>query len=646
MSAEHLAQLQNLLETEDFQSIMDQADPIANELGNLLKSKEKSEKENSEAEDEEADDASSADAEVNADEVQTDDAAETEVAAEQGDEAADDASDAIAEVNAEEVQTDEAAETEVTAEQSSEEEPASEVAEPDEESDSEDGLSAEESEEFYRLIKEVVDAYRTKKSAFYKAKKEAEEKNLDTKKALLEEMQQLIQGEENIGRAYNRISELHEEWKNIGDVPRAKYPEIQVAYSRLNEQFYYNISMYKELREHDFKRNSQLKLDIIEKLTAVAALDSIREMEKQIKKLQAEWEAIGPTRQEEWEEIKEKYWSKVKVIYAKIREHYDDRRSKQTEHLEVKKELLAKVITLVETVPDNHKAWEAQTKSLLALQTEWKGVGYAGKSESEEVWKLFRENCDDFFNRKKAFYNDRRSEFDGFTEKKRALVEKAEALKESTDWINTSKALIQLQKEWKKIGNAGPRHEHKLWKGFRSACDHFFEARKNKDAEKELEFVKNQEVKEALIKTIEAYKAGDDVKQTVADLKAFSADFNKAGHVPSAAKDGIYKAYKAALDKHYDGLDMDANEKEKMLFEARVEQMKGSPQSDKLLDQEAFKIRRKINDLKEEILQFENNLGFFANSKGAEKIIADVQKKIDKNRALIDGLKVKLKALN
>lgn len=613
------------------------ADPIVEELSKLLKEsaqEESAEEENTENETEAPAEESStevtpeapaADAPVEA-EVPVAETSEetTEVAKEAVEEAEPAAETAVADAPSE----PEAEATEEVGEESSEEEQPVADADP---------VDAE--------IASLLDAYRTKKKAYFAAKKAQEEKNWEEKQALIKEMQELIQQEENIGRAYNRINEIREAWKEIGDVPRAKYPEMQVTYSKLNEQFYYNINIYKELREHDFKRNAQLNREVIEKLDGLLKLDSIRETEKQIKKLQADWEAIGPTNQDEWEEIKDAYWTRVKSIYNKIREFYDERRTGQEANLQAKRELLTKVEELTASTPESHKGWEAQTKSLLGLQADWKKVGFAGKGEAEEVWTKFRGVCDAFFAAKKVFYDGRRSEFDDQRDKKKALVEKAEALKDSEDWINTSKALIQLQKQWKQIGNAGPRHEHKLWTAFRAACDYFFDARKAKEAEKDAEFVKNLEVKQEMIKKIEAYKPADDPKQVMADLKALSKEFNAIGHVPSANKDEIYKAYKAALDAHYDSINLDKEEKEKFLFEARMEQLKGSPDADRLLDKERGKLRSKISELNTEIIQFENNLGFFANSKGAEKIIADVQVKIDKNKAEIEAIKMKMRMM-
>ena len=502
-----------------------------------------------------------------------------------------------------------------------------------------------EAETLAQTAEAAVKAFQEKKHAWQREVREEEKKNLMLKKELIAELGKLVADEENIGKAFSAHKSIHERWSEVGNIPRKNYQDIQAEYSKLNEQFYYNIGIYKELREHDLRRNSQKKKDIIAALDGVIALESIRETEAEIKRLQAEWEGIGPTFQEEWEGIKEAYWTKAKEVYKKIQLFYDDRKASQAENLAAKKALLEKAEAVVNQANETPKDWEAHTKELIALQAEWKTIGFAARAENEAVWKAFRAVCDDFFNRKKEHYSARNEVYDANRDRKRVLVDKANELKDSTDWKETSNAIIRLQKDWKAIGSAGQRNEHKLWKQFRGACDHFFDAKKAHYAKQDEGYKGNLTAKEELIKKIEAYKPAADAKETIDGLKAFSAEFNAIGHVPRDEKDRIYKAYKAALDVHYDQLDMGKKEKEAILFQAKLDQLQQSANPGRMLDQEREHIRKDINKLQDEILQYENNLGFFANSKGAEKIIADVQKKIDKNKGLIDELKAKMKLI-
>jgi len=491
----------------------------------------------------------------------------------------------------------------------------------------------------------VITRYKDKRSAWKKKIREEELANLKQKETLLEELETLIKEEENIGKAYNRMGEIRELWNAIGHVPRDKFQETQANFGRLNEDFYYNINMYKELRQFDLKRNLEQKLELIARLDEIAKLETSQELEPEIRKVQAEWDQVGPTSREDWEEVKEAYWSKVKEIYTRIRGYYEDRRKSMAENLELKKALLEKTKVVAAQECEAHKDWESVTQELLTIQKEWKSIGFANRKDNEKIWAEFREVCNQFFDAKKEYYNDRNEVFAGSRDKKKALIDKAEALKDSTDWKDTADKLKRLQADWKRVGSAGPRFENKLWRRFRGACDHFFDSRTAHFAEQDKAYEGNLTSKLELIAKIEGHTLNEDTKEALASLRQFSADFNALGHVPMKEKEKVYTAYKAALDTHYAKLKMDSKDKEAMLLSVRLDQLKQSPNAERMLKLESEKVRGKIKDLNDEITQYENNLGFFANSKGAEKIIADVHQKIEVHRKTIEGLKAQLKQI-
>ncbi len=498
-------------------------------------------------------------------------------------------------------------------------------------------------EEFF----EINRVFQMKRKDAVDLKKELQENNLKTKRALISQLSDVIQNEENIGKAYNAHKEIHEKWKLTGDIPREKRDDIQAEYSRLLESFFYNMKIYKELKEHDLHRNEQLKLEVINKIQALLDLDSMKETETQLKALQNEWDEIGPVGESEWEKMKEAYWGNVKAIYAKINVFYDERRTVLTENIDKKKELIEKVKSTIQGTEEytTSKEWEAKTTELLAIQEEWKHVGFGPKKENEEVWKEFRSECDVFFNAKKEFFNTLRDESKHLVDAKQKLIDKAKELNSSTDWKETSNKLIQLQKEWKGIGHTGHRTEQKLWKDFRAACDVFFNARQALFAEKDKENEANLNEKQALIDTINIYEIGEDKKQGIADLKEFASKFNAIGHVPIKMKDKIYNDFKKAMDGHYEKLKLEGAEKEKVMFQAKMDTFKASPNSGRLLDKEMSDIRRQIDSIKQENIQFENNLGFFGRSAGAEKMKKDFEIKIEKNKERIEELKRKLKLI-
>lgn len=494
---------------------------------------------------------------------------------------------------------------------------------------------------------EVYDQYRQKRKDAIDSRNAVEEKNLQTKRSLIKKLQEVVTKEENIGAAFSSFKEIQEEWKEVGDIPRNKRSDIQSEYSKLLEDFFYNIKIYKELKEHDFHRNKQLKEDVISKLKELNKAESIKEVESQLKLLQNQWDEIGPVPNDEWETIKGAYWTEVRSAYERINRFYEDRRAKQVENITKKEELIKRTSDILEGIEDlDHvKGWDSRTKKILDIQKEWKTIGFGPRKENEEVWKKFRSICDEFFAAKKAFFEKAQVEFDAVAEKKKALIDKAHELKSSTNWKETSKQLVQLQKQWKQLGHSGKRHEQKLWRQFRSACDAFFNARQAHFKEKDKEFETNLKEKEALIKEISSAKLPEEKKEALAILKDLSTRFNNLGMVPKADKDRIFKSFKEAMDAHYRSLKLEGKEKEETLFRARLETLQASPDSFRKFQDLKSGMRKDIDKLKKEITQLENNLGFFANSKGADALKKEVEKKIRKAQDQIEGIKAKMKLI-
>lgn len=498
-------------------------------------------------------------------------------------------------------------------------------------------------DEFYTIYNQ----YKEKRNKAIADKNAAQEDCLRQKRTLLSRLKTLVENEEHIGAAFGEYKAIHEEWKKVGDIPRDKRDKIQSEYSHLLEDFFYNMKIYRELKEHDLHRNEQVKEEVIAKVKALLDVTSIKEVEKNIKVYQNEWEETGPVDRDKWEGLKKAYLDNVRSIYERINKHYDEKRAIQQENLEKKGLLLTKVKSLTATLEDikSSKDWEVSTYEMLEVQKAWKEIGFAPKKENEEIWKLFRAECDVFFDAKKAFYEVLRSEFDKLAEQKQKLIDQASALKDSTDWKNSTERIIQLQKRWKNIGNAGQKNEQRLWKEFRAVCDHFFNAKSEFYAQKDKENEGNLALKQALISEMEAYKIPTEKSDALQALKNFANKFNEIGHVPLSNKDEVFKAYKTVLDKLYGELNIEGEEKEKILFEARIDTIKASPNAGKLLDKEKVELRKKIEELKGTITQYENNLGFFANSKGANALKEDVEKKIEHSKTKIEEIKRKLKLI-
>lgn len=498
-------------------------------------------------------------------------------------------------------------------------------------------------ESFHELYKE----YRAKRKVIVDQKNEVEAANLATKRSLIHKLKDVIQNEENIGAAFGSLKEIQEKWKTIGDIPREKRDEVQTEYSKLIEDFFYNINIYKQLKDHDLHRNSQMKNAVILELEKLDEESNIKELEHKLKALQHDWEDIGPVTNEEWEALKEKYWTVVRKNYDRINAYFEERRNALQKNIELKQALLAKTTTFVAELPEqlDVKGWDQKTAELLAIQEEWKQIGFGPKKENEEVWKAFRTQCDLFFAKKKEFFGDIQEEYNKIAVQKQGLIEEAKQLEQSTDWKNTANKLKQLQVRWKKLGHSGQRNEQKLWKEFRSCCDAFFNNRETHFKQMDAEFEGNLAAKKELVAKIEAFKLPADSKEAITSLQQFANDFAAIGRVPMKEKDAVYNQYKKALDQHYAALKLEGAEKEKVMFKAKLDTLAGSPDSSRLFSREKQDLRAKIDQLRGDIIQFENNLGFFANSKGADALKQDVMKKIDKAKSEIESIKAKIKMI-
>ncbi|MEY4288470.1 MAG: hypothetical protein RLZZ30_558 [Bacteroidota bacterium] len=512
------------------------------------------------------------------------------------------------------------------------------------------GLSYEEVD--YRPLKEaffeVFKSFQEKRKKQVELKTALENENLKQKKALIERLKDVIENEEKIGTAFTAYKEIHENWKKVGDIPRDKREAIQKEYSRLLEIFFYNIKIYKELKDHDYKRNQQLKEALIFKLKQLRTSNlPVREAEANLRALQDEWEEIGPVQNEEWESLKNAYWETVRGVYEKFNEHYEQQRVVLKENIDAKKALIQQLAEITKDIEaiQTAKDWDAKTKEVLAFQEAWKKIGFGSRKENEQVYQEFRKHCDLFFQAKKDFSKEIESKFKDVADKKRTLIEEAKALSQSQDWKNTSEKLIRLQKQWKESGNAGHRFENKLWTEFRGACNVFFEAKEAHFKVQDDANAANLTAKNDLIAELQAWELPADKNESLQTLRAFQDRFNAMGQVPIKNKNAVYLAFKKAIDEKYAALKLEGQEKESILFKAKIDNLESSPDRAKLLQYEKNDIRKQIDGLNKEIMLLENNLGFFAKSKGADALRADVEKKVKQAQERIQGLKMKLKLI-
>ncbi|MFT5858569.1 MAG: hypothetical protein ACI865_000657 [Flavobacteriaceae bacterium] len=493
----------------------------------------------------------------------------------------------------------------------------------------------------------IFDVYNIERKRLIDERTNSEAANLAEKRAIIVRLKAVVTSEENIGAAFGAFKEIQDKWKEVGNIPRDSRNDIQKEYSKLLEDFFYNINIYKQLKEHDFKRNQELKTTIIENLKSLQKEEKMKELETKMRGYQNDWDEIGPVPNEAWELLKEAYWTEIRSLNNRVNRFYEDRRDQQRENIEKKTALITELKELLADQEswEGSQAWEAKTKLVIDLQNRWKTIGFGPRKENESVWKEFRAVCDAFFDGKKAFYSVVNTKFDAIAEKKKALIERANKLKDQTNWKDTSEQLIRLQKDWKTLGHAGRKNEQKLWKAFRGACDAFFTAKQDHFSSQDEEQDANGALKVELLKTMEAYKVPADKATALAELKQFSADFNAIGRVPMKIKDATYNSFKKIMDTHYGALKMEGAEKETILFQARIDTISASSNASRLFQDVKMDLRKDIDKEQKEIHQLENNLGFFANSKGAEALKKGVELKVEQAQEKIKTIKLKLKMI-
>lgn len=493
--------------------------------------------------------------------------------------------------------------------------------------------------------KDLIKTYRERLEKNRQERDTIESDNYRKKKDVVDELTRLISEEENISKAYFRFNELKEIWRTIGAVPQEKQQDVQNEYSRLVELFHYNMNIYKELRENDLKKNIALKNDIIAKIEALKGKDNMKEVDNALKLLQREWDDTGAVPKENWEEFRTRYWNAIQEVQGNLKSHYDERREKQAQALEAKKALIGRAKEMVKTY-NGVKEWETATKQLIDVQNEWKTIGFASKEDNETIWGEFRAVCDDFFAAKKTFYDGLKEKASGINAQKEAIIAKIEALKNSSEFKDTTAKILDLQEQWKKTGSTGLRSDNAYYQKFRSACDYFFNRKKEFYAAADLKHSENLVKKEAFIQSLANVELSEVAKENFDKLKALGNEFKELGDVPYKDKDRIYKAFQDGMNALWDKAKIAKGERESEMFKERLEIIKTGPNAQKQLYRERDFIREKITRITDEIAQVENNLGFFAKAKNADSILKDYHAKIEGLKKDQEMWKAKLKVLD
>ncbi|MBR2326755.1 MAG: DUF349 domain-containing protein [Alistipes sp.] len=474
-------------------------------------------------------------------------------------------------------------------------------------------------------FKELYGIYRTRRNEATALSDKQKEENYLAKQAIIEEIKALASSEETLNTTFAKFHELQARWRGIGQVPQAKMTDLYETYNLYVEQFYDYVKINKELRDLDWKRNLEAKSALCEQAEALAEMNSVVEAFHKLQKLHEEWREIGPVAVEHKEPLWERFKAASSIINRKHQEHFEAIKAEQVSNFERKSALCDEVEKMVENMPTSHKAWGKVSERLQQIQQEWRTIGFAPKRENTKVYERFRTLCDKLFEAKHTFYVALKGDMDKNYEVKVALCERAEEIAEREDWNEATEALLALQAEWKQSGTVARKYADALWKRFRAACDKFFERKSQHFSKVDSEYNTNLELKRALLEEMAAAKVS-----TFDNIKEFQRRWSEIGFVPIKHKESLQKQYKAILDKMFAVVRGADREAQMLRFKDRVSAMKGA--GDRRLRTERERLYNRVKQLEQEVQTLENNIGFFAKSKGAEQLIADVQEKIAKAR--------------
>lgn len=470
--------------------------------------------------------------------------------------------------------------------------------------------------------------------------------NLAQKKAILEELKQLIASEETLKKTYDDFRALQDKWKGIGPVPATENANLWNNYHFLVEKFFDKVNINRELRDLDMKKNLDAKIELCEKAEELLDEKSMTKAFKALQKLHEDWKEIGPVPQDKKDEIWERFKSATDKINAIRREHYSKIQEEQNANLATKTALCEKAEELLAEEYASINAWQNKSTELSDLFKVWKTVGPASKKQNEEIWTRFKTAMDTFFTKKKEFFANLKDKQTENLERKINLCIEAEGLQESTEWKKATERFKKLQEEWKTIGPVPKRHADKIWKRFRAACDTFFGRKAEHFGGLKEEEAANLAAKQALIEEIKGFELLPTRAENMEAIKAMQKRWIEIGHVPMKVKDSINSEYRKAVDDLFDKMRSNQNEISTNEFKEMMDVMKEDPEAGDKVRKEKTNLTNRIQKLRDEIAILENNIGFFSNSKNSELMRAEYEKKINKAKNDLKVLEAKLKIVN
>ncbi|MCR4681528.1 MAG: DUF349 domain-containing protein [Bacteroidales bacterium] len=488
--------------------------------------------------------------------------------------------------------------------------------------------------------------FKDSKAKFIEALEAQKQKNLEAKNQIIDGLKNLIESESNLKNLNDKFKEFQEQWKNIGPVPQSESGNLWQNYHFYVEKFFDIIRLNKEAREMDYKKNLESKLELCEKAESLLLVDSINQSFKELQNLHEQWKEIGPVPEDKKEEVWERFKAASDQINARRKEFYDRLFAEEQNNYNAKVVLCEQAEEVVVQPCETVKEYNAVSDKLTELLNVWKTLGPAPAKLNDEIWNRFKSTLDKFFTQKKEYFQQiKDTQMQNYNQKLNLAIQ-AEGIADRTDWKQATAEILNLQSEWKTIGATPRKYSDQIWKRFRAACDKFFEAKSNYfNNVQEIE-ADNLHKKEELIQKILTHEFSDDRNANMEVLKEYQNEWIAIGFVPKKDKDRIYSAYREALDQRFAELKISADDMRHNRFRNKIDNILNNPNADKMIDKEKNFLKNKLAKLREDIVLWENNLGFFSNSKNAEIITAEFRKKIDAAKEEIKDLEYKIRMMN
>ena len=425
-------------------------------------------------------------------------------------------------------------------------------------------------DELEEQFKDIMSAIKEKRNAIKAEEEQEKQANLEKKLAIIERMKELTDSSEEANKSYNEFKKLQTEWNEIKNVPANKINELWKSYQLYAEKFYDLIKLNNEFREYDFKKNQEIKIQLCESAEKLTEEEDVVSAFHQLQKLHQEFRETGPVAKEQREEIWARFKAASTIINKRHQQHFENIKEKEQRNLDEKTVICEIVESMEYDKIQTFQDWHDKTEEILALQAKWKTIGFAPQKMNTKIFERFRAACDEFFKRKSEHFKSLKVNMNENLEKKKQMCEKAEALKDSTDWKATAEILTKLQKEWKEIGPVAKKHSETIWKRFVSACDYFYEQKNKAESSHKVVEQENLEKKKAILNKLSEYNAMDAEAISAEAIKQLSKEWNAIGHVPFKEKDRIYKQYHALVDSLYNKLNISASQKKLKNFKSNI----------------------------------------------------------------------------